>query len=98
MTTGPAPTLLGEIVTFSLVITPVSCNGTAGRGLFAKSFPLPQPVSARATVATLTETRNALLPRSGGLLRTRQYNVFGARILHRTLRPAVRRPPLRSPP
>src|SRR4051794_24397537 len=50
ITTGPAPTLFGEIVTFCLVITPVSCSGTGGRGLLAKSLPPPQPARASATV------------------------------------------------
>src|SRR3954454_2287712 len=48
ITTGPAPTLCGEIVTLSLVITPVSSSVTGGRGLFAKGFPPPQLVRASA--------------------------------------------------
>src|SRR3954451_12312483 len=49
ITTGPAPTLFGDTVTSSLVITPVSSSVTGGRGLFSKSFPPPQPVRASAT-------------------------------------------------
>src|SRR3954452_17031585 len=74
ISTGPAPTFLGEIVTFSFVITPVSSSVTGGRGLLAKSFPPPQPASASATMAILTVTRRmrtvgrmTLIPRRGNL-------------------------------
>src|SRR6476469_6648006 len=51
MITGPAPTLLGEMVTRALVMTPVSCSVSGGRGLLAKSFPPPQPASAKITTS-----------------------------------------------
>src|SRR4051794_25472151 len=57
ISTGPAPTLLGEIVTFWFVITPVSCSGTGGRGLFAKSLPPPQPARASAIARTTNAVR-----------------------------------------
>src|SRR6476469_11189807 len=57
ITTGPAPTLFGEIVTFCLVITPVSSSVTGGRGLLAKSFPPPQPARASAITRTATAVR-----------------------------------------
>src|SRR3954471_3246195 len=59
ISTGPAPTLRGEIVTFSLVITPVSSSVTAGRGLFSKAFPPPQPATASAVARTATAVRMA---------------------------------------
>src|SRR4051812_31471191 len=70
ITTGPAPTLCGEIVTFCLVITPVSCSGTAGRGLFSKSLPPPHPTTAAASAATVrarSAFRLTLIPRPGNL-------------------------------
>src|SRR4051794_12290200 len=57
MTTGPAPTLRGEIVTLFLVITPVSSSVTGGRGLLAKSSPPPQLASASAMAAQATAVR-----------------------------------------
>src|SRR4051794_19006211 len=57
ISTGPAPTLRGEIVTFSLVITPVSSSVTGGRGLFAKSLPPPQLASASAMATQATTVR-----------------------------------------
>src|SRR5215212_7179455 len=57
ITTGPAPTLLGEIVTFCLVITPVSSSVTGGRGLLAKSSPPPQPARASANAKPATAVR-----------------------------------------
>src|SRR3954466_6829125 len=62
ITTGPAPTLFGEIVTFCLVITPVSCSGTGGRGWFAKSSPPPHPASASVTAKAATAVRR--MPRN----------------------------------
>src|SRR5436189_5977238 len=74
MTTGPAPTLFGEIVTFAFVITPVSWSGTGGRGSFLKPWPLPQPASASATRPEATVTRRmrivcrmTLIPRPGSV-------------------------------
>src|SRR4051794_10136263 len=70
MTTGPAPTLRGETVTDFCVITPVSCNGTGGRGLFLKSLPPPHPaiaVETAATVRTRSVCRLTLIPRAGNL-------------------------------
>src|SRR3954453_6325593 len=57
ITTGPAPTLFGEIVTFCLVITPVSCNGTGGRGFLAKYRSPPHPVRATTARAEATAIR-----------------------------------------
>src|SRR5438034_4961389 len=72
MTTGPAPTLLGEIVTFDFVMTPVSCSVTGGRGLLAKSLPPPQPANTSAARTAKAGTlrmrrvcRMTLIPRSG---------------------------------
>src|SRR3954453_3084480 len=59
ISTGPAPTLRGEIVTFAVVITPVNSSVTGGRGLFSKSFPLPQPARARAIARTAAAVRMA---------------------------------------
>src|SRR5215216_7451453 len=63
ISTGPAPTLRGEIVTFCLVITPVSSSVTGGRGLFSKSLPPPQPTRASANARPATAVR-----RMGGRL------------------------------
>src|SRR4051812_13149316 len=67
MTTGPAPTLFGEIVTFCCVITPVSSSVTGGRGLLAKSLPPPHPARAIAIATTTTAVRiNGNLPKPDG--------------------------------
>src|SRR4051794_40241698 len=67
MTTGPAPTRCGEIVTLCLVITPVSWSGTGGRGSFSKSLPPPQPARAIAIATTMIAVRTAgNLPKPDG--------------------------------
>ena len=58
ITTGPAPSLFGEIVTFSSVITPVSCTGVGGRGSFSKSSsPQPANTSMAAHIAPIAPAR-----------------------------------------
>src|SRR5437016_3613748 len=81
MTTGPAPTLFGGVVTRALVMTPVSCRGTGGRGLLAKSFPPPHPPSTMATAAATPVTRVALIPRPGTLSPSPIQRIGGAESL-----------------
>src|SRR6185437_610476 len=56
ITTGPAPMRDGDTVTLLLVITPLSCTGTGGRGLSWKSLPPPQPTPTSPATGRLSRS------------------------------------------
>src|SRR5690242_21000577 len=56
ITTGPAPMRDGDTETLLLVITPLSCTGTGGRGLSWKSLPPPQPTPTSPATGRLSRS------------------------------------------